>query len=210
MLVQRCWDAWCDSSSGIGLWGTAVALSQEVGSGAAERLRVGFGGSDTTGELLQAAVCSHCITRLLSEAEQACRHAFLSCWPLWWVHLSFQHVWWRVDLWGGKGADASAMPIPQLCAWAELAHRALTAAPAGDASLCSQSAGSRHAWNGIEASWGTSWSLSFQMNGIRNCDCQMIVRRVGVVFLLLLSKAPFCLGANITTDKCILEFVSAP
>lgn len=32
----------------------------------------------------------------------------------------------------------------------------------------------------------------------------------GMVFLLLLSKAPFCLGANITTDKCILEFVSAP
>lgn len=58
-----------------------MALSQEVGSGAAEQLRVGFGGSDTTGELLQAAVCSHCITRLLSEAEQACRHAFLGCCP---------------------------------------------------------------------------------------------------------------------------------
>lgn len=79
--------------------------------------------------------------------------------------------------WGRKGADASAMPIPQLCAWAELAHRALTAAPAGGASLCSQSARPHRAWNGIEASWGTSWSLSFQMNGIRNCECQMIVRR---------------------------------
>lgn len=38
---------------------------------------------------------------------------------------------------------------------------------------------------------------------------QKIVRREWLIFLLLLSTAPFCLGAVVNIDKCILESVNA-